>query len=103
MPWLATLSVSAAIRLLIGLLLASVLLRLAFQGIQTFNIQAIGQRLTARIRDDLFSHSLSLSLRFHDGMPVGKLLTDSPVMLTRWLRCSAAVPLVFWVISSACW
>ena len=75
MPWLATLSVSAAIRLLIGLLLASVLLRLAFQGIQTFNIQAIGQRLTARIRDDLFSHSLSLSLRFHDGMPVGKLLT----------------------------
>ena len=75
MPWLATLSVSDAIRLLIGLLLVSVLLRLAFQGIQTFNIQAIGQRLTARIRDDLFSHSLSLSLRFHDGMPVGKLLT----------------------------
>tara|TARA_B100000073_G_scaffold321093_1_gene301322 strand:+ start:7875 stop:9653 length:1779 start_codon:yes stop_codon:yes gene_type:complete len=75
LPWLASLSVSAAIRTLIGLLLASVLLRLAFQGLQTFNIQAIGQRLTARIRDDLFSHSLSLSLRFHDGMPVGKLLT----------------------------
>ncbi|MAH57236.1 MAG: long-chain fatty acid--CoA ligase [Synechococcus sp. ARS1019] len=74
LPWLASLSVSAAIRTLIGLLLASVLLRLAFQGLQTFNIQAIGQRLTARIRDDLFSHSLSLSLRFHDGMPVGKLL-----------------------------
>ena len=75
LPWLASLPVSAAIRTLIGLLLASVLLRLAFQGLQTFNIQAIGQRLTARIRDDLFSHSLSLSLRFHDGMPVGKLLT----------------------------
>ncbi|MGB1416499.1 MAG: ABC transporter ATP-binding protein [Synechococcus sp.] len=75
LPWLASLSISAAIRLLVSLLLASVLLRLAFQGLQSFNIQAIGQRLTARIRDDLFSHALSLSLRFHDGMPVGKLLT----------------------------
>ena len=51
------------------------LFRLALQGLQTFNIQAVGQRLTARIRDDLFRHALALSLRFHDGMPVGKLLT----------------------------
>ncbi len=64
-----------AIRLLIGVLLISVLLRLFLQGYQTYNIQAVGQRLTARIRDDLFSHSMSLSLRFHDRMPVGKLLT----------------------------
>ncbi len=56
-------------------LLISVLLRLALQGFQTYSIQAVGQRLTARIREELFSHSMSLSLRFHDKMPVGKLLT----------------------------
>jgi ATP-binding cassette subfamily B protein len=75
LPWLQGLSVAAAIRLLVGLLLITVLLRMGLQGVQSFNIQAVGQRLTARIRDDLFRHSLSLSLRFHDGMPVGKLLT----------------------------
>ena len=75
LPWLQDLSVAAAIRLLVGLLLVTVLLRMGLQGVQTFNIQAVGQRLTARIRDDLFRHALSLSLRFHDGMPVGKLLT----------------------------
>ena len=74
-PWLADLGTSVAIRVIVGLLLLSVLLRLALQGVQSFNIQAVGQRLTARIRDDLFRHSLALSLRFHDGMPVGKLLT----------------------------
>jgi ATP-binding cassette subfamily B protein len=35
----------------------------------------VGQRLTARIRRELFDHSISLSLRYHDKMPVGKLLT----------------------------
>ena len=75
LPWLSGLSTPAAIHLIIGLLLVSVLLRLALQGVQNFNINAVGQRLTARIRDDLFQHALSLSLRFHDGMPVGKLLT----------------------------
>ena len=75
LPWLAALSMSAALRLLVWLLLGSVLLRFAFQRLQLFNIFSVGQRLTARIRQDLFSHSLALSLRFHDGMPVGKLLT----------------------------
>ncbi len=74
-PLLSSLPMKSAIRLLVATLLASVLLRLALQGFQTYNIQAVGQRLTARIRQDLFSHSLSLSLRFHDRMPVGKLLT----------------------------
>ena len=49
--------------------------RLALQGVQSFNIQAVGQRLTARIREDLFAHAINLSVRFHDRMPVGKLLT----------------------------
>ena len=75
LPMLSGMSLSAAIRLIIGLYFISVLTRLCLQGVQTFNIQAVGQRLTARIRDDLFQHAMSLSLRFHDGMPVGKLLT----------------------------
>ncbi len=64
-----------AIRLIVGILFLTVLLRLGLQGFQSYNIQAVGQRLTARIRSDLFSHSMSLSLRFHDKIPVGKLLT----------------------------
>ena len=75
LPWLSTLAVPAALRLLVLLLLAAVLLRLGLQGLQTYNVQAVGQRLTARIRDDLFAHAMALSLRFHDRTPVGKLLT----------------------------
>ena len=74
-PMLADLGVPQALRLLVGLLFGAVLLRLGLQGIQTFNVQAVGQRLTARIRDDLFAHAMALSLRFHDRTPVGKLLT----------------------------
>jgi ATP-binding cassette subfamily B multidrug efflux pump len=62
-------------RLLVGLLLLAVLVRLALQGTQTYNVQVVGQRLTARIRDALFRHAMALSLRFHDRTPVGKLLT----------------------------
>ncbi len=75
LAFLNNLPLRSAIRLLISVLLISVLFRLVLQGYQTYNIQAVGQRLTARIRDDLFSHSMALSLRFHDRMPVGKLLT----------------------------
>lgn len=75
LPWLSGQPVAQALRTLVGLLLVAVLVRLALQGVQTFNIQVVGQRLTARIRDDLFSHALALSLRFHDRTPVGKLLT----------------------------
>lgn len=75
LPFLQSLETPLALRLLVITLLISVLLRLALQGLQSFNIQAVGQRLTARIREDLFSHALQLSLRFHDRMPVGKLLT----------------------------
>jgi len=75
MGWLDGMPVPEALRLLVLLLLGAVLLRLGLQGIQTFNVQAVGQRLTARIRDDLFAHAMALSLRFHDRTPVGKLLT----------------------------
>ncbi len=73
--WLSSSSMSDSVRGLVILLLLSVLLRLVLQGYQSYNIQRVGQRLTARIREDLFSHSMSLSLRYHDSMPVGKLLT----------------------------
>ena len=75
MPWLAGKAVSEQLRTLVLLLLAAVLVRLGLQGFQTFNVQVVGQRLTARIRDELFSHAIALSLRFHDRTPVGKLLT----------------------------
>lgn len=75
LPLLADLPVPVALRLLVGLLLVAVLLRLALQGTQSYNTQVVGQRLTARIRADLFRHALGLSLRFHDRTPVGKLLT----------------------------
>jgi ATP-binding cassette subfamily B protein len=75
LPWLTPLSVPMALRVLVAMLLAAVLLRLSLQGTQTYNVQVVGQRLTARIRDDLFRHAMALSLRFHDRTPVGKLLT----------------------------
>jgi ATP-binding cassette subfamily B protein len=75
MSWLAPLPVPTALRVLVVMLLAAVLLRLSLQGTQTYNVQVVGQRLTARIRDDLFRHAMALSLRFHDRTPVGKLLT----------------------------
>ncbi len=73
--WLTSDSMGESVRVLVVFLLLSVLLRLVLQGYQSYNIQRVGQRLTARIRDDLFSHAMSLSLRYHDSMPVGKLLT----------------------------
>ena len=73
--WLQTMPTTQAIHCLIGLMFGAVLLRLMLQGSQTFLVQSLGQRLTARLRVDLFRHSLDLSLRFHDRTPVGKLLT----------------------------
>ena len=75
LPWLADRSTQEAIRIIVGLMFGAILLRFSLIRLQTFHIQAVGHRLTARIRDDLFKHALALSLRFHDSMQVGKLLT----------------------------
>jgi ATP-binding cassette subfamily B protein len=75
LPWLKGLPVPQALRILVGLLLAAVLVRLSLQGTQSYNVQVVGQRLTARIREALFRHVLALSLRFHDNTPTGKLVT----------------------------
>jgi ATP-binding cassette subfamily B protein len=84
MPWLASRPAGEALRLLVALLLLAVLLRLALQGTQSYNVQVVGQRLTARIRDDLFHHALALPLRFHDRTPVGKLLGCWPIWSPWW-------------------
>ncbi len=73
--WLSKTFFGQSINTIILTLFITVLFRLVLQGYQTYNIQAVGQRLTARIRRELFDHSISLSLKYHDKMPVGKLLT----------------------------
>jgi len=73
--WLSKTFFGQSINAVILTLFITVLFRLVLQGYQTYNIQAVGQRLTARIRRELFDHSISLSLKYHDKMPVGKLLT----------------------------
>ncbi len=73
--WLSKTFFGQSINAIILTLFITVLFRLVLQGYQTYNIQAVGQRLTARIRRELFDHSMSLSLNYHDKMPVGKLLT----------------------------
>ncbi len=73
--WLSKTFFGQSINTIILALFVTVLFRLVLQGYQTYNIQAVGQRLTARIRRELFDHSISLSLKYHDKMPVGKLLT----------------------------
>ncbi|MFY7696677.1 MAG: ABC transporter transmembrane domain-containing protein, partial [Cyanobium sp.] len=75
LPWLKGLAVPQALRVLVGLLLLAVLVRLSLQGTQSYNVQVVGQRLTARIREALFRHVMALSLRFHDNTPTGKLVT----------------------------
>jgi len=73
--WLSKTFFGQSINAIILTLFLTVIFRLVLQGYQTYNIQAVGQRLTARIRRELFDHSISLSLKYHDKMPVGKLLT----------------------------
>jgi len=73
--WLSKTFFGQSINAIIFTLFITVIFRLVLQGYQTYNIQAVGQRLTARIRRELFDHSISLSLKYHDKMPVGKLLT----------------------------
>lgn len=68
-------SLAGGLNLLAFLLLGTILLRLAFRGWQGYLVQEVGQRMTAAIRDDLFEHVTSLSVRFFDRTPVGRLIT----------------------------
>ncbi|NER80823.1 MAG: ABC transporter ATP-binding protein [Leptolyngbya sp. SIO1D8] len=65
----------SGLNILVGLLLVTVTVRLTLDGWQSYLVQKVGQRITANIRNDLFSHVTSLSVRFFDRTPVGKLIT----------------------------
>lgn len=73
--FLAPLPVTTGINYLIWILLATIVIRLAFASIQGYLVQKVGQEITAGVRQDLFAHVTSLSSRFFDRMPVGKLVT----------------------------
>ncbi|MBD1911669.1 MULTISPECIES: ABC transporter ATP-binding protein [unclassified Leptolyngbya] len=57
------------------LLLVTIAVRLSLDGMQSYLVQKVGQRITADIRNDLFHHVTSLATRFFDRTPVGKLIT----------------------------
>jgi ATP-binding cassette subfamily B protein len=63
------------LHILEGLLLIAITIRLIFTGFQGYLVQKLGQQITAVIREDLFHHVTSLSVRFFDRTPVGKLIT----------------------------
>jgi ATP-binding cassette, subfamily B, multidrug efflux pump len=63
------------LNILQGLLLIAIIIRLLFTGFQGYLVQKLGQQITAVIREDLFHHVTSLSVRFFDRTPVGKLIT----------------------------
>jgi ATP-binding cassette, subfamily B, multidrug efflux pump len=63
------------VNVLVGLLLATVLIRLMFASVQGYLVQKIGQVITALVRKDLFAHVTFLSSKFFDRTPVGKLVT----------------------------
>ena len=73
--FLANLSVAEGINTLVGILLATVIIRLMFASLQGYLVQKIGQEITAAVREDLFVHVTNLASSFFDRTPVGKLVT----------------------------
>ena len=68
-------SLSTGLNTLVILLFITIAIKLALDGVQGYQVQKVGQRITADIRDDLFHHVTSLSLSFFDRTPVGRLIT----------------------------
>jgi ATP-binding cassette, subfamily B, multidrug efflux pump len=68
-------TLSQGLTFLVVVLVLTIAVRLVLVGIQGYLVQAVGQRITADIRSDLFRHVTSLSVRFFDRTPVGKLIT----------------------------
>ena len=73
--FLDNLSVAEGINTLVGILLATVIIRLMFASLQGYLVQKIGQEITAAVREDLFVHVTNLASSFFDRTPVGKLVT----------------------------
>ncbi|MEO1401715.1 MAG: ABC transporter ATP-binding protein [Cyanobacteria bacterium J06635_1] len=74
-PLLRNMTLQGGLNILICLLLLTIGIRLSLDGVQSFLVQKVGQRITWSIRNDLFAHVTSLSMRFFDRTPVGKLIT----------------------------
>ena len=73
--WLQNLSVNNGLIILTILLLLTTTIKLVLFSVQGYIVQQLGQQITADIRNDLFTHVTSLSTRFFDRTPVGKLIT----------------------------
>jgi len=70
-----TMTLRVGLNWIIGGLLLAIAIRLALDGWQSYQIQKVGQNITASIRSDLFEHVTSLSMGFFDRTPVGRLIT----------------------------
>lgn len=73
--WLSAMSLRTGLNWIIGGLLVAIATRLALDGWQSYQIQKVGQNITASIRKDLFEHVTDLAMGFFDRTPVGKLIT----------------------------
>ncbi|GBF78787.1 ABC transporter ATP-binding protein [Aphanothece sacrum] len=73
--FLEKLPLAEAIQVLIFILLATIILRLICAASQGFIVQKLGQKITAEVRNDLFTHVTSLDSSFFDRTPVGRLVT----------------------------
>ena len=58
-----------------GLYLATLLLLMVLNRAQTLLLQKMGQDIIYDLRNDLFAHTESLTMRFFDTTPVGKIVT----------------------------
>ena len=73
--FLQNIPLGQGLNILIGMLLIATIIRLVLTGVQGYLVQKLGQKITADIREDLFTHVTSLAVRFFDQTPVGKLIT----------------------------
>jgi ATP-binding cassette, subfamily B, multidrug efflux pump len=73
--FLKNMSIGDGLNTIALLLLATMVARVICDSTQGFLVQRSGQRITADIRSDLFTHVTSLAVRFFDRTPVGKLIT----------------------------
>lgn len=64
-----------SIQIVVLLLAVTIIIKLTLTGIQGYQVQKVGQQITEGIRNDLFDHVTSLSSRFFDRTPVGRLIT----------------------------
>ncbi len=73
--WLQQIDINNGLTILTILLLLTTIIKLVLFSYQGYVLQQLGQQITADIRNDLFTHVTSLSTRFFDRTPVGRLIT----------------------------